>query len=489
MILYIFIHLVQASTAIGPHKHKHRSPRAANPGEGLATTAGTTCSWNDTARPFGGDPGGTSAPFPFTLIKPANGDILTLKPPCDHDSTGVSCCDNETNASASSAPFPPVEDVTLSSTTTFPLMTSGMSVNVVYAASNATTESTVKAPNENLISSENRGDTALSVSSALEAPSSSAASFSFVPADALLARPSGDTTGLLASSSSNVGQISSLSPPPIAPSPSSSRSSLAVATTSIVSTATSSPASPTTSGGSDDPSSDVGKRGLAYNDASLTQAFEGKGISWAYNWGASPDGSLVAGAEYVPMLWGLQSVDAWPAAVASMIASGSRHALSFNEPDLGTQSNIDPQTAATNHIMYMNPLASQVSIGSPAITNGAGTNPWMGIDWLNEFFRACAGLCKVDFVTFHWYADAGQIDYFQRHVQDVIGNATQNGVDKVWLTEFGATGSDADVANFIAEARAFLDASPVERYAYFMCSDGILVDGNSISSPIGQAYA
>lgn len=257
--------------------------------------------------------------------------------------------------------------------------------------------------------------------------------------------------------------------------------------------AASASAMPASSSGTSTPNtggSTSGKKGLSYNDASLTEAFAGKGMSWAYNWAASPDGSIVSGAEYVPLLWGLSSVDSWASAAASAISSGSKHALGFNEPDLSTQSNIDPQTAATNHIKYMNPLAGQVEIGSPAITNGAGTSPLMGIDWLNAFFKACAGQCKVDFVAFHWYSDASQIDYFESHVQDVISAASQNGVGKVWLTEFGATGSDSEVASFLGQALPFLDSTAaVERYAYFMCSDGVLVNGNSISSPIGEAYA
>jgi hypothetical protein len=189
------------------------------------------------------------------------------------------------------------------------------------------------------------------------------------------------------------------------------------------------------------------------------------------------------------MLWGLDSVDDWASAAAAAISSGSEHALSFNEPDLSTQSNIDPQTAATNHIKYMNPLSGQVQIGSPAVTNGAGSSPPMGTTWLSQFFEACNGECKVDFVAFHWYNDASEFSDLQSHVEDVISTAAANGVSKVWLTEFGATGSDSDVASFLSQAVEYLDSNDsVERYAYFMCSDGILLDGTSVSSPIGEAY-
>lgn len=229
-----------------------------------------------------------------------------------------------------------------------------------------------------------------------------------------------------------------------------------------------------------------GKKGLSYNVASLTNAFAGKGISWAYNWGAGPDGTIVSGAEYVPMLWGMDGIGAWAGAAKSAIASGSKHVLSFNEPDHTEQASIDPATAAKAHIANVAPLSGQVAIGSPGVTNGPAP---MGISWLDSFFSSCGGQCNIDFVAFHWYDSAQNIAYFKKHVQDVIDLAAKNGVSKVWLTEFGATGSDSEVAAFLGEALPWLESQvAVERYAYFMCSDGILVKGNSLST-IGQAYA
>jgi hypothetical protein len=228
-----------------------------------------------------------------------------------------------------------------------------------------------------------------------------------------------------------------------------------------------------------------GKKGLSYNSAALTSAFANTGMSWAYNWAASPGGTIVSGASYVPMLWGLKSVSTWSSDVASAISSGSTAALSFNEPDLSTQANMDPVTAATNHIKYMNPLS--VEVGSPAITNGAGTSPLMGIDWLNAFFTACAGKCKVDFVAFHWYADASLTSYFQQHVNDVIAAAAANGVSKVWLTEFGTTGGDT--GSFLQTVLPFLESTPqVEKYAFFMCAAPQTLSGTSLNS-VGQVYA
>ena len=147
---------------------------------------------------------------------------------------------------------------------------------------------------------------------------------------------------------------------------------------------------------------------------------------------------------------------------------------------------MDPQTAAENHIKYLNPLSDSGSrIGSPAITNGASTSPLMGINWLNEFFTACGGQCKVDFVAFHWYDSSTHFDSFESHVTDVIRAANSNNIDKVWLTEFGTT--DGNSPDFIQKAISLLDNnSAVEKYAYFMV-DNILEQGGALSAA-GKAY-
>ena len=47
-----------------------------------------------------------------------------------------------------------------------------------------------------------------------------------------------------------------------------------------------------------------GKRGVAYNDASLVSAFTGNSaVTWAYNWGSSTS-SIPSNFNYCPMLWG-----------------------------------------------------------------------------------------------------------------------------------------------------------------------------------------
>ena len=313
----------------------------------------------------------------------------------------------------------------------------------------------------------------VSVPAGFETPESSA-SLSAVPsvsAGAFYGNPGGHTFGGFTPSAA--APANTLAPSYGGGAPASSAAP--VPGSSAVSAAPSSvPSTTPSTGGSG------GKKGLAYNKASLLSAFNGDGMSWAYNWADTAGGSMPSGVEYVPMCWGLNSVSSF-----GSNAAGAAHVLSFNEPDHPDQSHIDPQTAAENHIKYVNPLGSSAQIGSPAITNGAGTNPLMGLDWLNAFFKACNGQCKIDFVAFHWYDSSSNFAYFKSHVNDVIKAAADNGISKVWLTEFGTT--DGDSPNFIKEATEFLDSiAAVERYAYFMV-DNILVSGNSLSSA-GNAY-
>ncbi len=255
------------------------------------------------------------------------------------------------------------------------------------------------------------------------------------------------------------------------------------------STAASSPATPTPEA----PAISYGtsKRGLAYNSATLTGAFAGQSMSWAYNWADKPDGTLGSGIEFVPMLWGEKKFGDWAAAAKSALAAGAKHMLSFNEPDLAEQANMNAATAAAAHIKYMNPYAGQAKIGSPAVTNGgpSGGTDGMGLGWMRNFFDRCNGNCKVDFLTFHWYDSADNVAYFKNYVSDVIKFAKEKGVQKVWLTEFAAAGSDEQVAKFLAEVLPWMDSNDaIERYSYFMCADGRLVNGNSLST-VGKAYA
>lgn len=223
------------------------------------------------------------------------------------------------------------------------------------------------------------------------------------------------------------------------------------------------------------------KRGLAYNNANLLTTFIGGlfgKVSWAYNWG-STSASIPSGIEYVPMLWGIQDQHThnWNEAANKAIASGSTHLLAFNEPDHWEQASTDPGTCAQAYLTHMQPFAGRAKLGAPAVTNGGGD---MGLNYLSKFMAACSS-CTIDFVPVHWYDAAANIEYFKKHIEaarDVAGGRP------LWITEFGAHGSDAEQAAFLAQALPWLEAQPyVEKYAYFFV-DGIL----SNSAQVGTAY-
>ena len=272
---------------------------------------------------------------------------------------------------------------------------------------------------------------------------------------------------------------------PAAPSPSVAEAPAAAAPASSTSAA----ASPTVS--STAGTNSGSKRGLAYNDASLTDFWSGKPVSWAYNWADSPGGTVGSDLEYVPMAWCSSSISVsdWTTAANSALSSGSTHLLGFNEPDQPGQCDIDPSATASGHKEYMNPFAGKAKIGSPAVTNGGGS---MGLTFLQNFFDACGGSCTVDFLNIHWYGGAGDgvVDNFKSHISSAVEVAKKNNVAKVWVTEFALDGADeAATASFLGEVLPFLDGlDEVERYAFFMAKEGSLVQGKTISPTIGAAY-
>lgn len=231
------------------------------------------------------------------------------------------------------------------------------------------------------------------------------------------------------------------------------------------------------------PSTGSGKRGLAFNNADLLSAFTSSSeVSWAYNWGSSTK-DCPEKFEYVPMLWGTATDHSgnWDAMVTKALASGSQHLLGFNEPDYSGQANLSPSDAAAGWMQFMQPYASKAKLGAPATTNGGAP---MGLTWLSNFMTACAS-CTIDFVPIHWY-NGGDVAAFKAYMAKAY---TAGGNRPLWITEFEVPGSDDEKAAFLNEVMAWMDeTSYIERYAYFMVSDGSLVSGTSLSK-LGGTYA
>ncbi|KAI0445595.1 glycosyl hydrolase catalytic core-domain-containing protein [Xylaria telfairii] len=255
-----------------------------------------------------------------------------------------------------------------------------------------------------------------------------------------------------------------------------------IPTTTIIPTTTSIPQPTSAASG--------GKRGLAYNDASLVQEFINLGgqASWAYNWG-STTADLPAGVAYYPMLWSPapDHSNGWDAAAKAAISNGADALLSFNEPDIASQANMSPQDAANGHIQWMNPYAGQARIGTPAISSSENAN--QGVDWLKQFFSACNGQCKFDFCVAHWYGPGGAngAQLFLNHL-DAVHEACDN--KPVWVTEFAAESDSID--DFMTTVVQGLESdkySYVEKYSYFMASVGQLFSSPTELSSYGKIYA
>lgn len=232
-------------------------------------------------------------------------------------------------------------------------------------------------------------------------------------------------------------------------------------------------------------SSGKGKRGLAYNDAKMTDCLvESPAISWAYNWGSSPSG-LKDSVTFIPTLWGPKSefTDDWEDNAKEAIDNGSTHLFSFNEPDLGEQANLTPDEAADAWRTYMEPFSGKAKLCAPSVTNGGGD---MGLNWLSSFLKSCSD-CTIDCLNIHWYDSASNVEYFKKHVNDAIDLGENK--KEVFLSEFAAEGSDDDISKFLTTVMPWMDEKEkVGGYAYFMASEGKLVSGSE-QSTIGKTYA
>ncbi|TQS36349.1 hypothetical protein Golomagni_03203 [Golovinomyces magnicellulatus] len=225
------------------------------------------------------------------------------------------------------------------------------------------------------------------------------------------------------------------------------------------------------------------KRGIAYNDITKLSAFTSSSkVSWAYNWGSTTP-AIPNNVEFVPMLWGTGSHAAgWKENADKAIASGSTHLLAFNEPDLGEQSSLSVGDAVAGYQSLMQPYSGKAKLGSPAVTNGGSP---MGLTYLKNFITACTG-CTIDFIAIHWY-NGGSADDFKNYVTKAH---IAGGGRPVWITEFEGPGDAQQQQKFLKEVLPWLDNQDyVERYAYFMASDGNLISSGTSPSAVGQAYA
>jgi hypothetical protein len=234
-----------------------------------------------------------------------------------------------------------------------------------------------------------------------------------------------------------------------------------------VTPATPTPPRPQTTTPPPTPASSAKKGVGTWSFGAARTSLAASGASWFYNWGSSPDGlASPPGVAYVPMIWGPASVTS---ATLAQVKSEGKILLGFNEPDLGSQSNMTVSQALS---LWPQLEATGMTLGSPAVAAGGGTRG----GWLDQFMTGAAARgYRVDFITLHWYGSdfttGPAVSQLQSYLQAVYDRYHK----PIWLTEFGlanfGTGAfpaGAQQAAFVAAATTMLDRLPyVQRYAWF----------------------
>ncbi|KAJ6549034.1 glycosyl hydrolase catalytic core-domain-containing protein [Mycena vulgaris] len=230
-------------------------------------------------------------------------------------------------------------------------------------------------------------------------------------------------------------------------------------------------------------------RGLAWatnNDFAPVIGSKPK-VSWYHHWEDGPVPQMPSKNEYVPMFWGTSKWDKWSARKTEMAKKTPQHLLGFNEPDISSQANMSPASAADVWMKEIHPYAAKgVKLGSPAVA-------W-DLSWTQKFLAELKNRGgHVDFVTVHWYGSYKDLAGFQKFVTSAHSRFGY----KVWVTELGVTSasnpSQQQTKNFMMQAFSWMDSTGyVDRASWFGCfetsspPDAYATSKNGMFKPAGQ---
>ncbi|MCF3960261.1 glycoside hydrolase family protein [Streptomyces fuscigenes] len=241
------------------------------------------------------------------------------------------------------------------------------------------------------------------------------------------------------------------------------------------------------------PGKRVVKEGVGLNPApGASKALAESDVSWYYNWTSAP-GSVTPpkGIAYVPMIWGPGSVT--PNQLSDAAKYGSQ-LLTFQEPDLATQSDMTVQQAVR---LWPQLEKTGLPLSAPQVASGAATPG----GWLDRFMKAASQHhLRVDFIPVHWFGgDFGP--NATNELRDYL-EAVHNRYHKpVWLTEYALTDysqptprypTPKQQADFVTASTTMLNGLDfVQRYAWFTLSTRTsptgLYDGTTPNAS-GRAY-
>lgn len=258
------------------------------------------------------------------------------------------------------------------------------------------------------------------------------------------------------------------------------------------------------------------KRGIGWDEKSqkLTDAPINKmlpGISWIYNWGASPSGNASNlgtddGMAFVPMCWNGSFNET---TIRNYIKQhkSTRYLLGFNEPNFSAQANMIPKTAAAKW-QKLEQIARDYNLKlvAPALNftgEKVGGKVWQPYDWLDAFIKEYKSqygkLPQMDCLALHcymnWYGANTWFatEYFYKDLYDSKNENygkypnivefldtfyQENGhFPKMMLTEFcswenDGTIKDADfqINQMTQKVQKLEQSDLVEGYAWFMAN-------------------
>jgi hypothetical protein len=250
------------------------------------------------------------------------------------------------------------------------------------------------------------------------------------------------------------------------------------------------------------------KRGVSANVLSPEQVeVLAPGVSWVYNWGATP-GRVESGdqMEFLPMVWG-QSQSTLDAVKAYLDGGATPSTiLALNEPNLAGQAFITPEASANwmtavhdDLERYGLPLIGpQMSLGSAPSSSITAYDPIEQREvtyttmeqFLDAFDYYLEDKSVIDGISVHPYGNAGELKW-------AVELAYQRYGKPVWVTEFAywdAADAEAEYA-YMVEVLDFLEHSPmVARYAWFKADLGsrdklsLLESRGATLTPLGELY-
>ncbi|SNX88017.1 uncharacterized protein MEPE_06728 [Melanopsichium pennsylvanicum] len=207
------------------------------------------------------------------------------------------------------------------------------------------------------------------------------------------------------------------------------------------------------------------KRGLAWgvNDNYGPRIAKGL-IKWYWHWQDGPNSKFDGKLEWVPCFWGPKYFSQWNTRKQEMKSNLPDYILSFNEPEISGQANLDPSYAAKLHMQELEPYAKKgVKISSPQMV-------WK-TEWLQEFMDECDKLgCTIDFIALHWYGTTKDMDLLKKWIKTIHSKFNK----PIWVTEYGITAASGSnmsaIKKFHMDATAWMTSVKyVKRAAWLGC--------------------